>query len=147
MLGYLLDPAFTAASYGPFDCCCSRAAPNPALLLPNHFFIFYSHYFVPAPNTHVHICFANSYPYFAMVGHNDSPIFEDWFDPKYADGAAANTTVSSKKKKKKNAPYIYFFSFSVTLHFTNNAYAQKDYSPITRSWRLLCIAVMVCNSN
>lgn len=33
MLGYLLDPAFTAASCGPFDCCCSRAAPNPALLL------------------------------------------------------------------------------------------------------------------
>lgn len=134
-----------------------RAAPLTAVVAVRHqiqhffsaqpFLIFYSHYFVPAPNTHVHICFANSYPYFAMVGHNDSPIFEDWFDPKYADGAAANTTVSSKKKKKKNAPYIYFFSFSVTLHFTNNAYAQKDYSPITRSWRLLCIAVMVCNSN
>jgi len=27
------------------------------------------------------------YPYFAVVGQNDHPLFEDWFDPRYAEGA------------------------------------------------------------
>eukprot|EP00039_Didymoeca_costata_P029092 m.23258 g.23258 ORF g.23258 m.23258 type:complete len:144 (+) comp7479_c0_seq2:239-670(+) len=57
-----------------------------------------------------------SYTYFAIVGQNDHPIFEDWFDPKYADGV--------ETQESEDLRYLHQF----LVHKAVDAVAEQQWS-------------------